>query len=92
MENKDIRPCPFCGGVAKLEKNVRSACVVCTKCGAQSKLITIQIDICATDEAKRQWNRRVPVVRDDQGEGFSADDWYHKNFVEADAYKGEGTK
>lgn len=96
MKNKDIRTCPFCGGEAKIRKNPHAARVVCSKCGAASETITIQVDICATDEAKRLWNRRVlddrherpyDAMGDDQGRGETGDGWYQENFKEAEAYR-----
>lgn len=93
-----LRACPFCGGEAKLVKNARTAQIVCKKCSNRTLQIVMSVDKCATTEAAKLWNRRVVDVRvgrpydamgDDQGRGFTADDWYRDEFASADVYKGK---
>jgi len=54
----EVKPCPFCGGGAKVDEGVQGyflATVTCAKCGAfmPGSVVTAAI---------RQWNRREPVT------------------------------
>ena len=62
---KQLKPCPFCGGKAKIEKNLyepddMKGGVYCTKCQASlSKFdINYQVEEMDRDEAIKQWNTR----------------------------------
>lgn len=59
----ELKPCPFCGGEAKVDCAPRSYGTVvvyafCKECGAQSEEFCARYDICAKDEAINAWNRR----------------------------------
>ena len=56
----EVKPCPFCGGGAKVDEGVHGyflATVTCEKCGAfmPGSVVTAAI---------RQWNRREPVTQE----------------------------
>lgn len=54
MKNKELKPCPFCGGYATSGENVyRKYQVICRKCLATS------ITSINENEAIDAWNRRV---------------------------------
>lgn len=58
----ELKPCPFCGGEAVVEKwrqfNMNAAYVVkCSECGA-----TVPIWRETEEEATRQWNKRFDVT------------------------------
>lgn len=59
-----LKPCPFCGNKAKLIVNIQSfqpyAMVECESCSAKTERVMQSVDYCATDEAAKLWNRRVP--------------------------------
>lgn len=62
MKDIELKPCPFCGGEAELNKsftNNWSAYVMCSDCSARTALFVQSIDWCANDEAVKAWNRRV---------------------------------
>lgn len=38
LENRDLKPCPFCGGIAEFERmgTPRQSCIIaCTDCGCR---------------------------------------------------------
>ena len=63
MNESGIRPCPFCGGKAKVGTktfdifNV-AAYVYCTKCHARTDLIEADVNVKAVDIAISKWNIR----------------------------------
>ena len=64
-KDKELLPCPFCGGKAKLIINMQSfepyAIVQCKNCSAKTKDIMQSVDYCATDEAAKLWNQRADL-------------------------------
>ena len=70
MKETELKPCPFCGGIAQIESRLRewdrmlyfSTYVQCVVCHAQSKEVW---DIKEKDRSKRTvevieaWNRRA---------------------------------
>ena len=52
-----LKPCPFCGGEAKLEDMGFPHHVYCTRCGA--KVTGIGYEVEGEKDAVDRWNRRV---------------------------------
>lgn len=73
MNIKDIKlkPCPFCGGKAKLIINMQSfepyAMVRCENCSAKTKNVMQSVDYCAVDEAVKLWNQRMSRDNNEKG-------------------------
>ena len=61
---KVIKPCPFCGGPARIviksfDVFTHGAIVKCERCGARTKLIEPDCNYIAKDKAVELWNNRV---------------------------------
>ena len=62
--NKELKPCPFCGGAAELEEKYAimgqkvQAYVRCKACGTTSGYFSENIAYCANEKAIEAWNRR----------------------------------
>ena len=54
-----LKPCPFCGGEAKLRNEGSCSFVKCKNCGAEAGLVHISAEYCANEKAAEAWNRRV---------------------------------
>lgn len=57
--NKELKPCPFCGGKAELHACTEFAYVKCADCECRSKIIYPNAEFCAKDLAVEIWNWRV---------------------------------
>lgn len=49
--NKELKPCPFCGGKAKLEHDVHYSYVRCMECHARTRDIAVASYHCSDDKA-----------------------------------------
>lgn len=62
MENIELKPCPFCGGMADFEKDYFCTksyfWVKCTECGARIASVEESLYYCAKDKAIELWNKR----------------------------------
>ena len=61
MQETELKPCPFCGGEARLQRKVVGYYVICKKCGCRTPYYQYQY---APIEVKKQeaieaWNRRT---------------------------------
>lgn len=64
---KKIKPCPFCGGEARLEhpsgpymEPYKGASMVeCTNCHAMTRSFSVATEYSSDDKAIEAWNRRV---------------------------------
>ena len=66
--NKELKPCPFCGGKAELKKDgaydqswnyMSYACVECTNCHVTIESHKGDCQDTTEQEAVSKWNRRV---------------------------------
>lgn len=81
-----LKPCPFCGGEAKLTVFLGKLCVACTNClGAIVPSVGM-----TKKEAIEAWNRREPIekiVEQLEEKATDAGEWY--NNYEDSYYEGE---
>ena len=64
MNNKDLKPCPFCGGRAHIKTKAwdvftYGAFIECVDCGARTEIVEPSCDYAAVDKAAELWNKRV---------------------------------
>ena len=62
MPEIKLKPCPFCGGIGKLETagiNNNYSFVKCKECGAGSRAFRISNEYCSDEKAAEAWNRRT---------------------------------
>ena len=59
--NKELKPCPFCGGKAQLEHDgiTVNSYVRCFECHARTKAIAVAPYHCSDDKAIELWNQRT---------------------------------
>lgn len=67
MANFDLKPCPFCGGPARIENAGKGSYrVVCSGCGARSGRIFVKrwhsTKFVAQGQVAKLWNVRVPAA------------------------------
>lgn len=55
----ELKPCPFCGGEAKLDRATHSSLVYCKECRASTKLIDFSPEYASDEKAIEAWNRRT---------------------------------
>ena len=64
MKNKELLPCPFCGGEAALAYGVYDRWIFCKKCGASTKQYE------TNEEAIAAWNTRTNTIPVGNGEDY----------------------
>lgn len=62
MPNIELKPCPFCGGEAKLKHKGyiggAYAYIICNECECSTPEIGSAVEYCADDKVSGMWNRR----------------------------------
>lgn len=59
MPEIKLKPCPFCGGEAKINNECCAVVYIkCEECGATSGTVGISAEHCANDKLAEKWNRR----------------------------------
>lgn len=59
MSNKELKPCPFCGGEAKYDNSDGYDYIICDECGARNFGFS-------KEQAYDEWNKRVQCVDDEE--------------------------
>lgn len=67
MSKIKLKPCPFCGGEARLQQRARTShgfYVICKNCGCRTPFYQYQFDSVEKlrEEAITAWNTRKPVA------------------------------
>lgn len=65
MENKELLPCPFCGGDAEIKKYAKNGMHVrCTKCfvGLRQKVLRFSLEW-LYGSLMESWNKRQPTTQ-----------------------------
>lgn len=64
MTDKKLKPCPFCGGEAKVRNFISGRDVHCKNCYASVKILD------SKEEAIKAWNTRTNMIPVDNGENY----------------------
>ena len=59
MPEIKLKPCPFCGGKAKIQSERVAVYIKCKECGATSGIVEVSAKYCANDKLAEKWNRRT---------------------------------
>ena len=55
----ELKPCPFCGGEAKLEHLIKSSIVYCKCCRASTRAMEFSPEYASDEKAIEAWNNRA---------------------------------
>lgn len=68
--NKELKPCPFCGGKAQLDHDGLAdySYVRCMECHARTRDIAVASYHCSDDKAIELWNHRADVLENVKGQ------------------------
>lgn len=62
MSDIKLKPCPFCGGVARIASEGETVVfVTCQTCHVETPGISVSAEYCANERAAKEWNRRADV-------------------------------
>ena len=64
MTDKKLKPCPFCGGEAKVRNFISGRDVHCKNCYASVKILD------SNEEAIKAWNTRTNTIPVDNSENY----------------------
>lgn len=78
-----LRPCPFCGGKAKLEKMGWPHHVYCLSCGV--KMTSNYFDLVGEEDVCTKWNRRVISIDTERYERYVRADRLLTEWIDAAA-------
>lgn len=60
MSEIKLKPCPFCGGEARIASEGGTVVLAtCKKCHAETQGVSISAEYCANEKAAEEWNRRI---------------------------------
>ena len=60
MSEIKLKPCPFCGGEARIASEGGTVVLAtCKKCHVETQGVSISAEYCANEKAAEEWNRRI---------------------------------
>lgn len=65
--DKQLKPCPFCGGPADLRHDYTgqgSSYISCMNCGVTSPRFPVEFSASSDDRARKFWNKRTAATQE----------------------------